>query len=80
MATLHPNHDEYYESEEDEVEFSRLEAYIDGSRADHEEEPEAPGAAEEAEVEEAALGTGEIESEDNAGGGEGGAQVSNRIY
>ena len=80
MATLHPNHDEYYESEEDEVEFSRLEAYIDGSRADHEEEPEAPGAAEEAEVEEAALGTGEIESEDNAGGGEGGAQVSNQRY
>jgi len=80
MATIHPNPDEYYESEEDEVEFSRLEAYIDGSRADHEEEAEASGAAEEAEVEEAALGTGGIEIEDNPGGGEEAAQVSNRRY
>lgn len=85
MATKHGHINHYYDSEEDEVQFFPLEAYIDSSRADHEEEPEE---AEEAEAEEVTaveereeegeeIGLGEVDmsvgevavGENNAGNG-----------
>ena len=65
MATTHAN-DQYYDSEEDKVQFCPLESYIDSSRADHEQELEEAEEAERMAVAEGEegeeIGLGEVEA------------------
>jgi len=64
MATMHANINQYYDSEEDEIQFFPLESYIDSSQADHEEEPEEEEEAEEAVGDEVTVVEGRREEEE----------------
>jgi len=64
MATTHANINQYYDSEEDEIQFFPLESYIDSSRADHEEEPEEEEEAEGAVGDEVTVAEGRREEEE----------------
>lgn len=87
MATRHSNINQYYDSEEDKIQFFPLESYIDSSWADYEEELDEAEEAERAGVKEIAREAGreeEAEEEIELGGvqasvGEVGAEDDNAV-